>query len=209
MSILNLNERQSSGGTFEDRPIIPTDIYRMKIIEAKMEDDKFNPNKDGTFPQKLVLTWEMSVLTEEQQEAADDAEEDWSNVRVWSRFAPYYGTVKAGGPSKFKAFIDSLVDQGLLELNLDAFDVEDLIDIEQRVSVERYIKTMGQNAGQPGNKAIAYAPVRTKKNSNKATVNLKAKAEQIPDPAVVESTRPGRNVPQPIGADDEDEALPF
>jgi len=173
MATINLNQRNGTGSG-DERPVLPTDIYRMKIIEAKLEDDTFaKPDRDGVLPQKIAITWEMSILTEEQQEAADEAGEDWSTVRVWTRFNPYYGTVKAGGPSKFKAFLDSLQAQGLLpDFDVEAFDVESLVDIEQRVSVERYIKTMGVNAGQPGNKAIAFAPVKAKKPALKIPINI-------------------------------------
>lgn len=194
-TMISLSGSKGGGSSNEERPVLPTDIYRMKIVEAGIEDDSFaKPNKDGSLPQKIVLTWEVSWLTEEQQEAADEAGEEWLGVRVWSRFAPYYGDVRAGGPSKFKAFIDSLREQGhLTDFDPDNFDVEDLVDIEQRVSVEKYIKTMGANAGQPGNKATAFAPVRpTKKGAKGATT------------AVVRP--PARNVPQPI---EDDSEIPF
>lgn len=166
---LNLKDRRSSGSS-ESRAILPTDFYRMKIIEAKLEEDQFaDKNKDGSQPIKLVLTWEVSALTEEQQEDAAAADEDWSSVRIWQRLNPYYGTVKEGGPSKFKAFLDGLLGQGLLAgFNEEAFDIESLVGIEQRVSVEKYTKTMGVNAGQPGNKIVAIAPLR--KPKSKATL---------------------------------------
>jgi len=125
------------------------------------------------------LTLEITTLTEEQQEAADEAGEEWDTVRIWHRFKPYYGTVKAGGPSKFKEFLDNLVEWGLLpRLNLDAFDVESLVGIELRCSVLQYLKTMGENAGKPGNKITAFAPVR--RASKKKNAPEPVDAEDLP-----------------------------
>jgi hypothetical protein len=153
----------------EDRPILPTDIYRMKCVEADLKDDSFaKPNKDGSQPQKFSTVWEVISLTEEQQEIADELDQEWPGVRIWKDFAPYYGDVKAGGPSKFKAFIDSLREQGLLPgFDEEAFDLGSLLGIEQRATVERYTKTMGENAGKPGNKITAFAAVKRTKPTKK------------------------------------------
>jgi hypothetical protein len=136
---------QSSGngdGTFE---LLETDVYVMEIKSAKLEEDQFGePDDAGNKPIKLVLRWE----------------DEESGNAVWQRFAPYYGTKRDGTPSKFMAFIDSLAEQGLLP---DQFDMEeDLPGIRQRVSVEKYIKTMGANKGQPGNKVIAVMTLKRK-----------------------------------------------
>lgn len=171
-TVLNLNARTPGASTGEERPVLPTDMYRMKIIDAKMEDDTFaKPNAAGQLPQKLALTFEMTTLSEEQQEAADEAGQDWNEVRIWHRFNPYYGPVKAGGPSKFKEFLDNLMKWGLLSIpDLELFDVETLVGIELRCSVQHYLKTMGENAGKPGNKIVAFAPVK------------KAKGKNVPEP---------------------------
>jgi len=132
-------QTSSGGGEYE---LLETDVYEMKIVEAKLEDDTYNPREDGSFPTKLVITWE----------------EPESGTRVWQRFNPYYGTTKDGAPSKFMAFVDLLADQGLLN---DQFDVEtDLVGIRQRVSVEKYIKSMGPNKGKPGNRVTAVLPLK-------------------------------------------------
>ena len=159
---MNLTERTSTG-TSQDRAILPTDSYRMKCLESKLEDDTFaTPNKDGSLPKKIALTFEVTTLTEEQQEAASEADEDWDTVRIWHRFNPYYGDVRAGGPSKFKEFLDNLVSWGLITLDLENFDPQCLAGIELRCSVLQYTKTMGVNAGQLGNKITGFAPVRAK-----------------------------------------------
>lgn len=113
MATLNLANPPKSGGSGEARPVLPTDVYRMRIIDAVIEDDKWaKPNRDGSQPIKLALTFEVTALSEEQQEVAAERDEEWDEIRIWHRFNPFYGDVKAGGPSKFKAFIDDLVKWG-------------------------------------------------------------------------------------------------
>lgn len=190
MTTLDLTKRTGGGnGTGEARPILPTDTYRMKCLESKMEDDTFaKPNADGSMPQKVALTFEVSILTDEQQELAEERDEDWSTVRIWHRFNPYYGDVRAGGPSKFKEFLDNLVSWGLIPaLNLEAFDPGVMQGIELRCSVLQYTKTMGENAGKPGNKIAGFAPVKAGKKTKNA-------------PQAVEDVRPAAT---------EEEDLPF
>lgn len=166
---MGTNLTGGASGTTIDRAVIPTDMYRMRCVEAEIKDNTFEkPNKDGTLPQKLATVWEITSLTEEQAESAADAAEVWIGVRIWKDFAPYYGDVKDGGPSKLKEFIDSLRTQGYLA-NFDPndFDPNVLVGIEQKVSVLSYIKTMGPNTGQPGNKIAGFAALRAKKNGDK------------------------------------------
>lgn len=185
MTVINLNERSAGGASTIDRPILPNDSYRMRCIESKMEEDTFSkPNKDGSLPLKIALTFEVTMLTDEQQDIALERDEEWDTVRIWYRFNPYYGDVRAGGPSKFKEFLDNLALWGLLTLNLESFDPASLEGIELKCSVVEYTKTMGANAGQPGNKITGFAPVR-------------AKGAKAP-----------KNTPQPADTDD-GEALPF
>lgn len=162
MAVVNLNRGGNSGQSTTDRPILPTDMFRMKCVEATLKEDTFaQPLKDGTKPLKISTVWEVQTLTDEQADAAAEAGEEWVGVRIWKDFNPYYGDVRDGGPSKFKAFIDDLRAQGLLpNFDPDAFEVEDLAGIEQKASVQLYTKTMGENAGKPGNKIMAFAPLR-------------------------------------------------
>lgn len=182
MATINLNARTPRTGSDNARAVLPTDTYRMKIIESKIEDDKWaKPDKDGNQPIKLALTFEVSALTEEQQDAANEAEQEWGEVRIWHRFNPFYGDVKAGGPSKFKAFIDDLIKWNLIVIpDMNAFEVESLAGIELRCTVTEYTKTMGENAGQPGNKITGFAPVR------KAS-----KAKNTPEPTTVDASADG------------------
>lgn len=194
MTAIDLTQRNGGGSSTQNRAILPTDSYRMKCIESKMEEDTFGkPNKDGSLPLKMVLTFEVTTLTDEQEEIAGERGEDWDKVRIWHRFNPYYGNVQAGGPSKFKEFLDNLVTWGLLNLNLEAFDPASLEGIELKCSIAEYTKTMGTNVGQPGNKITAFAPVRLK--GAKAPKNT-------PQPVKVEDVKPA-------ATETEDEALPF
>lgn len=183
MTVLNLNQRTSGGMSGEARPVLPTDIYRMRCIEAKMQDNTFEkPNKDGSLPQQVVLTFEMSQLTDEQQELMEEADEDWTTIRIWHRFAPYYGDVKAGGPSKLKEFLDNLVSWGSIPpLDVEAgIDLESLAGVELKCSVLNYIKTMGVNLGNPGNKITGFAAVRAGKKAKNTPVPLKSVEEITP-----------------------------
>lgn len=184
--VMDLTKR-TGGGTSEARAILPTDTYRMKCLEAKLEDDTFaKPGPDGALPQKVALTFEMSILTDEQQEIAEERDEDWSTVRIWHRFNPYYGDVRAGGPSKFKEFLDNLVSWGLLpSLNLEAFDPGIIQGVELKCSVVQYTKTMGENAGKPGNKIAAFAAVRNGKKVARNVPQPVTSAEEI-KPAATE-----------------------
>lgn len=152
---------------------LPTDIYVMKIVESAMEDDKFaEVDRDGVTPQKLVLKWETTKLSPEQQEAGIGLEEP-----VWQRFNPYYGLVKAGGPSKFKAFVDSLIEQKLLPVK---FTPDDFVGIVQRVSVENYLKTMGANVGKPGNRITAVSPLQPTRRGRATSPPPEVDTEDLP-----------------------------
>jgi hypothetical protein len=173
---------KGGGGSGGDFKLLETDVYRAKIMAATLEEDQFaDANRDGNKPVKLVLRWEVTQAGEEQ-------EEDCVGCAVWQRFNPFYGTVREGGPSKFMAFIDALREQGYLEgFDPAIFDTDILEGIEQRVSVEKYTKTMGANAGKPGNKIVGVLPLR------------RAKGVKAP-----------KNAPEPVAAGAvEDDGLPF
>ena len=151
---------------------LPADTYLMRIREAKVTESRFVNEKSGENDLQVEITWEIVKLTTEQAEAGADPKR-W--VKQWVGF--YYGETK-NGPSKFKALIDGLRSQGLLE-EFDAasgeFDPDWLLGIEQRV----LLTTSGS-----WNKVVGVsAPLKSKKV---------AKAE------------PKRNEPKPV---DEREAL--
>lgn len=155
MAVIDTQSRSGNGSS--NFVLLETDVYRMKIAEAMLEENQYaDPNPDGSKPIQLVLRWEVTEATAEQETEVE-------GCAVWQRFNPYYGDVKGGGPSKFKAFVESLREQGLLgAFDPHAFDTDTLVDIEQRVSVEKYIKTQGPNAGQPGNKVVSVLPIKRK-----------------------------------------------
>lgn len=177
-------------GTYEAKEfeILPSDIYRMKVVKADIQQNTFaEQKKDGTYPEQLVLCWEVSQVLGEQDEGV-------VGLSVWHRMAPWYGDTRRG-PSKFKEFVDSLIAQKLLPDDFDPeqSDTDDFIGIEQRVNVEEYLKTMGVNKGQPGNKIVSLLPLVAQKRAP-----VKAARPTV-------SARP-RNAPQPI---ESDEDLPF
>lgn len=190
----NLTKGSSGGTSNEDRPILPTDIYRVKCTESEMEDDTFaKPDKNGQLPQKIKTTWEVTRLTPEQDEAAEERGEEWVGVHVWHRFNPYYGTVKAGGPSKFMEFIDLVRAQGgLPHFDPEDFDITDLVDIELKASIAEYTKTMGENAGKPGNKITAWAALKpAKKGATSAPAASTASAPKNPASEVASEKQRG------------------
>lgn len=176
----------ATAGTYDTKTfeVLPTDIYRMKIVRADIQQNTFAEKKaDDTYPEQLVLCWEVTQVIGEQDEGV-------VGLSVWHRIAPWYGDTKRG-PSKFKALVDSLVEQKLLsdELDLNDIDTDWFVGIEQRVNVEEYIKTMGQNQGSPGNRVLTVLPL-TKKPL--------AKAAQPARPQV--GLR--KNTPQPIDGEE-------
>lgn len=178
MTTIDLTQRTGNSQSNQDRPVLPTDTYRMKIIDAKLEDDTFaKPNKDGSMPQKFVLTFEITTLTEEQQEAAAEIDQEWDTVRIWHRFNPFYGDVRDGGPSKFKEFLDNLIAWKLASIDLHAFDITSLVGIELKCSVVEYTKSQGPNVGQKGNKITGFAQIKGKRKNAPEPVNV---AETVP-----------------------------
>jgi hypothetical protein len=164
MTVLDLTKSNGSSAMGGERPVLPADNYRMKIVAAEMRENKLEkPDENGVFPQSLSITWEVTALTDEQQETADEREEEWTGVRVWQDFNPYYKITRAGTPSKFKAFIDVLVDQGLIpDFNPVMFNTDSLIGIEQKVLLRVHIRTQGANIGKPINKVVEVGPLKRK-----------------------------------------------
>jgi hypothetical protein len=169
VSTIKLNKGGAAPADTTERILVPTDMYRVKCIEAALEDDIFGkPDKQGNMPQKIKTVWEIVKLTPEQEEAAEEAEQEWLGVRLWHRFNPYYGPVKAGGPSKFQEFIDLVRGLGHLpDFDLEAFDVESLVGLELKGAIALYTKTMGENTGKPGNKITAFAGLKPAKKQPK------------------------------------------
>jgi hypothetical protein len=159
MAVINTQGRGSKTSEFA---LLETDVYRMKIARASIEQNQYAEDQpDGTKPDQLVLCWEVTEPIGEQ-------DEEVAGLSVWQRLNPYYGPVRDGGVSKFKQFIDMLRQQGhLADFDPNAFDTDALLGIEQRVSVEQYIKSQGPNVGKPGNKVTGVLPLRPLKKGAK------------------------------------------
>lgn len=139
---------------------LPADTYLMKVREAKVTESRFVNEKSGENDLQVEITWEIVKLTTEQEEAGADPKR-W--VKQWVGF--YYGETK-NGPSKFKALIDGLCSQGLLE-EFDAasgeFDPDWLLGIEQRVLLTvsgSWNKVVGVSAPLKSKKASKAEPKR-------------------------------------------------
>lgn len=192
-------------GNYEgkDFDLLPTDIYRMKIVKADIQQNTFAEKKeDDTYPDRLVLCWEVSQVLGDQDEGV-------IGLSVWQRMAPWYGDTRRG-PSKFKTFIDSLIEQKLLNDDFDSNDMDTdwFVGMEQRVNVELYVKTMGANKGNDGNRVVSVMSlVPQRKAPIKAGPATPATA---PRPVTSVRTAP-RNVAQPVvaGGVEEEENYPF
>lgn len=173
-----LDLTQGHGGSSAgERPVLPADNYRMRIVDAVMRENKLEkPYADGSYPLNISLTWEVTALTEEQHDVAEERGEEWIGVRVWQDLNPYYGDVKDGGPSKFKAFVDKIRGAGHLPaFDPKDFDIGELIGIEMKCLLKEHIRTMGANVGKPINKVVDVSALRAPRGQG-ANVSVKQPA---------------------------------
>jgi hypothetical protein len=199
VTTLNLTKGSGNGGSSGERPVLPADNYRMKIVDAAMRENKLEkPYADGTYPMNISLTWEVTHLTEDQLDLQAEAGEEWIGVRVWQDHNPYYGDVKAGGPSKFKAFIDALRAAGHLP-NFDPsdFDIGELLEIEMKCLLKVHIRTMGANVGKPVNKVVDVSPLRAPKGKGQNVAVKQPAAPRV------------NNTPEPMTEEMADADVPF
>lgn len=172
---------QSEATEFE---AYPADTYYARIREADIVESKFK-DKDGNAQFQIALTWEVTRLTVEQQEAELEPGK-W--FRQWISF--YYGQTK-NGPSKLKIFIDNLQAQGLLEEfdpTSKIIDTDWFIGIEQRVGVD--LKNGYNNV-------VTVAPPKVKK----AAAPVPAPAKNAP--RRIEQAPVKGGAPAPESDDDE------
>jgi hypothetical protein len=140
--------------------------YYMRIRSAETALSNFK-DKDGNDQYQLLLTWELTRLTDEQVEAEVD-ESRW--VKQW--ISLYYGET-AKGPSKLKVFIDELRSQGLLEdfdPDAEELEVDDdwFVGIEQKVTLGvkgEFNEVLMISNPRPPKRAGAAAPPAPKKNA--------------------------------------------
>lgn len=169
-----------SGKGDKEFTLLETDIYRMTIKKAEIAPNTYaEPDENGDYPDQLLIVWEVF-------EAGPEQDASVVGNAVFQRMAPWYGTGKRGD-SQFKTLIDSLLKQGY-RIDPADFDTEELAGIKQRVSVELYTKTMGKNAGQPGNRVVG-APQPLKKAAKPAPAQ--------PTNGATRPTAPARPAPAP------------
>jgi hypothetical protein len=166
-----INTQQNTSKVFA---LLETDIYRMVIKKADVEADKYaEPDENGNLPDKIVLIWEVYEATEDQDESV-------VGMSVWQRMAPWYGTSKRG-PSPFKMLIDSLLEQEMItEFDPEDFDTDVLVGVKQRVNIEKYIKTMGPNKGEDGNRVVGGPMPLTRKKLNTTTKTVTPARKNVP-----------------------------
>jgi len=188
--------RTGGGGGETSYEAFPADTYYCEINQAELVDSQFKDDKTGEPKQQIKITWEVYQLTGEQSDAGLTTGK-W----FWQWLEPYYGPTK-NGPSKFQAFIDSLVDQGLLaEFDAAAFDTDDLIGARQKVAVEEYKRA----DGTMGNKVRAVLPLKPTRRAAPAAAAAKAP----PPPGVTrKGAPPMRNPPVAVEEDPESD-VPF
>lgn len=149
MPILDRSKPQESDA--KEFELLETDVYEMTIDTCTYEQSSFPDDKTGELPWQYVIVWL-------------DPETD---AKVWQRFNPFYGNTRSGAPSKWKEFIDSLADQDMLPDG--EFEPETTLPgLKQRVSVQKYVKTQGKNAGQEGNKVTAVLPLKPRRSPKPA-----------------------------------------
>lgn len=149
MPILDRSKPQESDAAVYE--LLETDVYEMTIDTCMYQQSRFKNDKTGEFPMEYVIVWV----------------EPETDSKVWQHFNPFYGTTKTGAPSRWKEFIDSLADQDMLPDG--EFEPETTLPgIKQRVSVQKYIKTQGENAGKEGNKVTAVLPLKPRRSPKPA-----------------------------------------
>ena len=157
MPVYAMKTGNAAAGQYEP---LPADTYLMKVREAKVTESRFVNEKSGENDLQVEITWEIVKLTTEQAEAGADPKR-W--VKQWVGF--YYGETK-NGPSKFKALIDGLRSQGLLEEfdeSSGEFDPDWLVGIEQRVLLTTsgsWNKVVGVSAPLKSKKSVKAEPKR-------------------------------------------------
>ena len=198
MAIVKL---KTKGNEDREYKALPADTYYMKIRECSLTDSKFI-NKDTGEPDKQIqITWEISRLTEEQQDDPDVDPERW--VKQWLGF--FYGATKGGtSSSKLKVFIDSLIEQGFLQ-DFDPetgdIDTDWLVGIEQKVSL---------TVDGSWNRVGTILPIRKAKAAPALPKNAPQRIEQAPV-GVIQPTRSPKAamspMPAPVAVTDDDEDL--
>ena len=145
--------RTGNGGG-ESYEAFPADTYYCEVHAADMTESQFKDDKTGAAKWQIKLTWQVYQLTEDQTEAGLEGEK-W----FFQWLEPWYGIKKDGGPSQFKVFVDSLVDQTLLaDFDPADFDTDNLLGKRQKVTVSYFEKD-----GRGRNKVLSVAPLKPRR----------------------------------------------
>jgi hypothetical protein len=204
MATFKIQTEAPRGGSAGD--VLPDGEYTLTIDDAKIEEDQFaQPERDGSIPQKLVITWlleEQDITPRQKKRGAKPGK------KIWSRYGLFFYTKSDGNDTAFKALLTALdgatnqegvaFDLAEFEANADAFEPADLIGIKARCLVETYKKTKGANVGQDANKVTKVLPVEDEADEEPAPPARRPAA--APRGAV-----PPKNRPQPVG----DDEIPF
>jgi hypothetical protein len=138
---------------------LPSNIYHMKCVGAKIAPSMYADEKTGEHREELTLVWECIDPLKHPESPSKEYKS-----RVYQRMAPFYGET-ARGPSKFKMYIDQLWSEKLIRQEFEVVEGEtadnqgDLVGIERRVMVSNYPLTMGPNKGKPANKVLEILPL--------------------------------------------------
>lgn len=205
MATFKIQTEAPKGGSSD---VLPDGEYTLTVDDAKIEEDQFaQPEKDGTIPQKLVITWlleEQDITPKQRKRGAKPGK------KIWSRYGLFYYTKSDGNDTAFKALLTALdgatnnegicFDIAGFEANAEAFEPADLIGIKATCLVETYKKTKGVNVGQDANKVTKVLPMGDDEDE----------APAPPPPAPAARPRGAvppaqRNRPQPVG----DDGIPF
>lgn len=153
MPTIDTTKPQESDTSTSYAPL-ETDAYLMKITSAQIAPSMYEDDR-GQKPLEVTVVFELlDELTH------PDAGMKYKDRQFW-RMKYFYGDLRSGGPSKFKAFIDGLLAEGKISNEVyiagetDDPKQGDLIGIQRRVMIEKYTITQGKNAGQLGNKVLA------------------------------------------------------
>lgn len=165
---------------------LDTDSYIMKITAAKIAPSRF-ANDDGEFPDQLTVVWSLADWNQDYDDAGYQA-----GQKVFQQMAPWYGEGRKGA-SKLKQFVDPLIAEELIPAQFEIAEGDtpetegDLIGITRQVMVEKYLKTMGANKGQPGNRVMAVTKLPTQRSTLKEVLKNGGKVD-IDDIEVSEQT---------------------
>lgn len=171
-----------NGGDFT---LLPSGKYVMRITEAKETENKFaKPNRDGSKKMQVQIRWELARLTAAQQAMISNVPgtEDFDDEQpylepdealevgvatVMQYMTPLYAMIKNRDtgkeePTPWKVFIDTLYEQDIIG---DTFELDNLLGVEQLVTVNKAPKQQGDNAGKMGNKVAKVGQIPQRKTA--------------------------------------------